>query len=81
MHLYDHLNDKWIRQASKPQPYIQVRTTLCPEDYSALGFRINTSGISTYMPTMADTGWQGCLAGIKAIHKLNYVNGTSSQYP
>ena len=31
-HCYNHLNDCWVGQASEPQPFTILRTTLCPED-------------------------------------------------
>ena len=37
-HLYCHLNDHWIRQPSKPQPFITLTATAHPEDYTALGY-------------------------------------------
>lgn len=34
-HLYNQLNDCWIRRSSKPQPFITLTTTLCPKDYES----------------------------------------------
>ena len=69
-HLYNHLHDSWVRQASKPQPFIPVMAMLCPEDYTALGLKVTPSARSTKLNVMADTGCQSCLAGIKAINRL-----------
>ena len=37
-HLYSHLTDRWVRQPSKPQPFITLTATTDPEDYTALGY-------------------------------------------
>ena len=52
-HVYDKLSDTWVRQKSKTQPFINVVARVSPEDYSALGFRLNQkknylSGILCY---------------------------------
>ena len=36
-HLHSHLNDRWIRQSSKPQPFLTLTAIAHPEDYRALG--------------------------------------------
>lgn len=65
------MSDKWIRTKSKPQPFIQVQATLCPKDYSDLGFCLHIPATSVILTGMADTGCQSCLAGIKAISPLD----------
>ena len=42
-HVYSELNDCWIRQPSKPQPYVTLTITCQPEDYVALGFEPTTT--------------------------------------
>ena len=37
-HLYNHLKDRWIRQSSKPHPFLTLTVTAHPEDYTALGY-------------------------------------------
>ena len=68
-HLYNHLNDRWVRQTSKPQPLLTAVTR--PDDYTALGFKLATSQPKTIRRSaMADTGCQSCLASIKVIRRL-----------
>ena len=70
-HVYDKLSDTWVKQHSKSQPFINVAATVSPQDYSALGFRLNIRHPSSaILPAMADTGCQSCLAGLKVIHPL-----------
>ena len=69
-HLYDNLCDRWVRQSSKPQPFIRVSASVDPQDYNKLGFTLNTEPKTRAIRAMADTGCQSCLAGIKAIHQL-----------
>ena len=38
-HLYNHLNDRWVRKASKHQPIITLTATVNPADYTALGYK------------------------------------------
>ena len=67
--LYDHLNDCWVRKASKPQPFITPTTTVNPADYTALGYKPITVQPKTMRPSaMADTSCQICLASM--IHLL-----------
>ena len=40
------------------------------EDYISLGIDLSTSTKSIDVLAMADTGFQGCLAGMRIIHKL-----------
>ena len=39
-HTYNQLTDTWIRQASKPQPFIRVTATISSSDYTAFGLNI-----------------------------------------
>jgi len=66
--LYNHLNDRWICQSSKPQPSLTLTAAAHPEYYRALGYKPITPQPKTItIPTMADTGCQSCLASIKVI--------------
>ena len=70
-HLYNALNDCWVRQSSKPQPFITVTTTFCPEDYRALGATPpEIPRRQLQIPAMADTGCQNCLASLKIIQRF-----------
>ena len=70
-HLYCHLTDHWVRQPSKPQPFITLTATAHPEDYTALGYNPPKSQLATaQLSAMADTGCQSCLASIKVIRRL-----------
>ena len=70
-HLYNALNDCWVRQSSKPQPFITLTTTFCPEDYRALdATRPEIPRRQLQIPAMADTGCQSCLASLKIIQRF-----------
>ncbi|RLJ22719.1 hypothetical protein DJ031_00325, partial [bacterium endosymbiont of Escarpia laminata] len=71
-HLYNQLSDTWLKQSSKPQPFVKLGVDVLVDDYKLFGF----DSLLTRTPRhadilcMADTGCQSCLAGIKAIHRL-----------
>ena len=70
-HLYCHLTDHWVRQPSKPQPFITLTASAHPEDYTALGYHPPKSRLTpAQLSAMADTGCQSCLASIKVIRRL-----------
>ena len=70
-HLYCHLTDHWVRQPSKPQPFIRLTATAHPEDYTALGYNPPKSQLTpVQLSAMADTGCQSCLASIKVVRRL-----------
>ena len=56
-HLYNQLSDTWMKQASKPQPFIWLTVDALHEDYDRLGFCATL--YSNAKP--ADTGCQSCL--------------------
>ncbi|CAG2216564.1 unnamed protein product [Mytilus edulis] len=69
-HLYDNLSDTWIIKASQPQPFVNLVLRILPEDYEAFGFNMTKRTNTVAISTIADTGCQSCLAGIKVIHRL-----------
>ena len=69
-HIYDNLCDRWVRQSSKPQPYITVHVSVSAEDFTDLGYQLSSTPTSATLPAMADTGCQSCLAGIKVLTRL-----------
>ena len=70
-HLYNHLNDRWVRKASKPQPFITLTATVNPAHYIALGYKpITVQPKTIRLSAMADTGCQSCLASMNVIHRL-----------
>ena len=69
-HVYDSLNQAWIRRKSSPQPFIDVTAQVVPDDYEALGFRLSSPTMPHSTPAMADTGCQSCLAGMKIVRRL-----------
>ena len=51
-------------------PFINLVAKVSPDDYSALGFRINQKrATSVVLPAMADTGCQSCLAELKVVYR------------
>ena len=69
-HIYNELNDCWIKQPSKPQPYITLTAACHPEDYTDLGFKPTTTRSKEIeVSAMAETGCQSCLASMKIIER------------
>ena len=69
-HIYDNLCDRWVRQTSKPQPYIIIDVSVSAADFTDLGYQLSSSPTPAALPAMADTGCQSCLAGIKVLTRL-----------
>ena len=69
-HLYDNLCDRWVRQASKPQPFVQVNVAIHQTDYKDFGFTLRPEPDTVNKYAMADTGCQSCLAGLRAVRQL-----------
>ena len=69
-HLYSQLSDTWVKRFSKPQPFINLTVRALSKDYRSLGFDLTSTPRTTVIPSMADTGCQSCLAGIKVIRRL-----------
>ena len=69
-HLYNHLEERWTRQPSKPQPFVTLTISICTEDYSQFGLEPPQSTKTIQAPAMADTGCQSCLAGLIIIQRL-----------
>ena len=69
-HLYNHLNNRWVRRSSKPQPFITVSASVQSHDYHALGFALTSKPKPTVVHAMADTGCQSCLASMTVIQRL-----------
>ena len=70
-HLYNDLNDCWVRRKSQPQPLITLTTTPHPDDYKVLGFQpTSQQPQSVRLSAMADTGCQSCLASTTVLRRL-----------
>jgi hypothetical protein len=69
-HLYHQLSDTWVKQTSKPQPFVNLTVGVLREDYEHLGFKLTSTPRTAVIPSMADTGCQSCLASIKVIRRL-----------
>ena len=69
-HLYDNMCNKWSRQPSKAQPFINLAMSTHKDDYQALGFTMTFPPHSCTIQGMADTGCQSCLCGLQIIRKL-----------
>ena len=69
-HLYNHLEERWSRQPSKPQPFLTLTIGICREDYSQFGLEPPQSTKTAEVSAMADTGCQSCLAGMNVIQRL-----------
>ena len=69
-HVYDNLCDRWLLQASRPQPFLSISVSVSREDYQDLGFKLTRNTKPTTLLAMADTGCQSCLVGMKAVSRL-----------
>ena len=69
-HVYDQLSKMWLRRSSEPQPYTMLTVTPIGEDYGDLGFPLKSRTRSSILPSMADTGCQSCLGGMKLLLRL-----------
>ncbi|KAK3752546.1 hypothetical protein QZH41_003484, partial [Actinostola sp. cb2023] len=70
-HLYNHLNDCWVRKTSQPQPFLTLTASIYPDDYTALGFKpISQQPQSIQLSAMADTGCQSCLTSMTVVRRL-----------
>ena len=69
-HLYNQLSDTWVKQTSKPQPFVNLNVAALNTDYENLGFKLKSPTRRVVIPAMADTGCQSCLASIKVIQRL-----------
>ena len=69
-HVYDNLCDRWLLQASRPQPFLNISVSVSQEDYQDLGLKLTRNIKPITLLAMADTGCQSCLVGIKAVSHL-----------
>ena len=60
----------WLRRSSEPQPYTMLTVTPIGEEYADLGFPLKSRTRSSILPSMADTGCQSCLGGMKLLPRL-----------
>ena len=69
-YLYNQLCDAWEKQASDPQPFINVIIRILPGDFKTFGFNLPTHPKSVTHKALADTGCYSCLAGVKLVYRL-----------
>ena len=70
-HIYDELCNSWKRKSSHPQPVIEVRVVVHPDDSAALGFSDRNHKVKhCEMQALAYTGCQSCLAGTNILRLL-----------
>ena len=70
-HLYNNMNDCWVRRASKPQPHISLNVSIHPQDHEALGYKpVTATPKSIQLSAMADTGCQSCLVSLSIVRRL-----------
>ena len=69
-HVYDQLSKMWLRRSSEPQPCVMLTVTPVREDYADLRFPLKSKTRSSILRTMADTGCQSCLGGMRRIPRL-----------
>ena len=71
-HVCNEFCKAWEKQASDPQPFIDVTIQAVPSDTHSLGLHtsLKTPTHPVTYPVMADTGCQSCLAGTALLTKL-----------
>ena len=62
--------DRWSRQPSKPQPFINLEIVTHREDYQSLGFTLTSRPSKCTVSGMVDTGCQSCQCGLPVMNKL-----------
>ena len=76
-HVYDRLSRMWLRRSSEPQPYAMLTVTPVGEDYADIGFPLKSRTRSSILPSMADTGCQSCLGGMRLLPRLGMTANDS----
>ena len=69
-HVYDQLSNMWLKRSSEPQTYTMLTVTPLEEDYADLVFPLKSRTRSSILSSMADTGCQSCLGGMKLLPRL-----------
>lgn len=70
-HLFDDIQQSWMKRSSQPQPFIDLQVSSSYNDYDTLGFsHLGKDVRGTTLKVMADTGCQSCIAGLKAMKRL-----------
>ena len=69
-HIFDDTTQSWRRQASQPQPSIELQLSLQPTDYDDLGVKCTVRPTTITQKVIADTGCQSCLAGTALMRRL-----------
>ena len=62
-----------MRRSSKAQPFVMLTVTAAPEDYASLGFTLKSKPKSAVLSSMADTGCQSCLGGVKLLSRIGHT--------
>ena len=72
-HIYNELQDTWMKRKSDPQPCIDVKVRATPSDAQDIGVKptITVPTPTITFNAMADTGCQSCLAGPSLLQSLN----------
>ena len=69
-HIFDKITKGWLRRRSKSQPYVRLQMKIQREYYDHFGFPLGVPQARSFVSTMAVTGCQSCLAGLKVVKKL-----------
>ena len=72
-HMFDDASQRWHRQASRPQPTVDLELSIDPTDYNSLGLECPTRTATITQQAIADTGCQSCLAGTNLLHRLGIM--------
>ena len=69
-HLYDEMNNCWLKRRSKPQPFVDLSIDSKEEDYNALGYTFPKKLKMIKNKGMADTGCQSCLVSMSIVRRM-----------
>ena len=72
-HVYTNMTNRWVKQSSKPQPFISVLARTSRDDYNQLGFTLIPNPACVKVSVMPDTGCQSCLAGMSFLRRLGLL--------
>lgn len=70
--VYNDLIDRWTKKSFQQQPYVSVNAEINADNCKRLGCTSNfpSKPRAITISAMADSDYQGCLAGIKVAHRL-----------
>ena len=66
-YIFDDKKSSWQKRLSDPQPTVMISAKLCKLMYKGVEIYPETSSSAIFIPAIADTGCQSCLAGLNLL--------------